>query len=51
MFQWPGFDKAGLDFVSAGLMRTGYLGVNLYTLGNILFELFTEMGGGQRSNV
>jgi len=45
LFQWPGFAVLGLDLIQADLMHTGDLGVIQYLLGNVLFELFQEMGG------
>ena len=45
VFQWPGFQTLGLVLIQADLMHTGCLGVVQYVCGNILYELFLELGG------
>jgi hypothetical protein len=45
IFGWPGWDKHGLEYCEVDLMHTGDLGIVQYLLGNVLFELFLEMGG------
>ena len=45
IFEWPGWGKHGCSFMEIDLMHVGCLGIVQYLLGNVLHELFVEMGG------
>ena len=44
VFNLPGFD---LSYIVVDLMHTADLGVTQYVLGNVLWEVFQEMGGSR----
>ena len=49
IFPLLGVPGMTIAYIAADLMHCGDLGVVLYLLGNVLYDLFVEMGGTQRN--